>query len=212
VSSAGASPADQVSADVRTAELARLEAVLLIAREPLSTRKLAQLADLADGTAARTLVRRLRKRYEIEGTAFQVEEIAGGYQLLSRPKFGPWLRRLFTHVLEGRLSTPGLETLAVVAYRQPVLRAEIESVRGVGCGEILRQLMDRDLVRIVGRASELGRPILYGTTRRFLQIFGLRSLDDLPRADILRRATAAPSLSDGVDAKSASVAGDVARG
>ena len=198
--------------DARTAELARLEAVLLIAREPLSTRKLAQLADLADGTAARTLIRRLRKLYEIEGTAFQVEEIAGGYQLLSRPKFGPWLRRLFPHVRMADFRRRGWKHWPSSPYRQPVLRAEIESVRGVGCGEILRQLMDRDLVRIVGRASELGRPILYGTTRRFLQIFGLRNLDDLPRADILRRATAAPSLSDGVAAGSASAATDAACG
>jgi segregation and condensation protein B len=175
--------------------LARLEAVLLLAREPVSTRKLAQLADLADGTAARTLVRRLRKLYDLEGTAFQVEELAGGYQLLSRPKFGPWLRRLFPDSQPPRLSTPGLETLAVVAYRQPVLRAEIEAVRGVGCGEILRQLMDRDLVRIMGRADDLGRPILYGTTKRFLRVFGLRNLDALPRADILRRANSPPSLS-----------------
>jgi segregation and condensation protein B len=179
----------------RTPEMARLEAVLLLAREPLSTRKLAQLADLTDGTAARTLIRRLRKLYDDEGTAFQVEELAGGYQLLSRPKFGPWLRRLFPDAQVTRLSTPGLETLAVVAYRQPVLRAEIEAVRGVGCGEILRQLMDRDLVRIVGRADDLGRPILYGTTRRFLRVFGLRNLDALPRADILRRANSPPSLS-----------------
>ena len=193
-------PADPIAArpselDARSPELARLEAVLLVAREPLSTRKVAQLADLADGTAARTLIRRLRKLYDDEGTAFQVEELAGGYQLLSRPKFGPWLRRLFPDAQITRLSTPGLETLAVVAYRQPVLRAEIESVRGVGCGEILRQLMDRDLVRIVGRADDLGRPMLYGTTRRFLRVFGLRNLDALPRADILRRASSPPSLS-----------------
>jgi segregation and condensation protein B len=86
-----------------------------------------------------------------------------------------------------RLSAPALETLSVVAYRQPALRAEIEAIRGVACGEILRQLMDRDLLRIVGRSEELGRPLRYGTTRRFLQLFGLRSLDDLPWAAQLRR-------------------------
>jgi segregation and condensation protein B len=80
-----------------------------------------------------------------------------------------------------------LETLAIVAYRQPVLRADVESIRGVACDEILRQLMDRDLLRIVGRANELGRPILYGTTRRFLEVFGLKSLDDLPRSRQLAR-------------------------
>ncbi|MBN2217144.1 MAG: SMC-Scp complex subunit ScpB [Pirellulales bacterium] len=166
--------------------MARLEAVLFIAREPLSTRKLAQLADLADGTESRTLSRALNRLYDDEGRAFRVAEVAGGMQLLSRPKFAPWLRRLCSAPVEVRLSGPALETLAVVAYRQPVLRVAIESVRGVQCGEILRQLMERDLVRIVGRADELGRPILYGTTKRFLQVFGFRSLEELPRREWLR--------------------------
>lgn len=174
--------------------MARLEAVLLVARQPLSTRRLAQLARLADGTQARTLIRRLQICYDTEGTAFRVEEFAGGFQLLTRPKFSGWLRRLGTVGGEGRLSSPALETLAVVAYRQPVVRGEIEAIRGVGCGEILRQLMDRDLVKIVGRAEELGRPFLYGTTKRFLQAFGLRNLDALPRASELR-LTSRPAAS-----------------
>jgi segregation and condensation protein B len=101
--------------------------------------------------------------------------------------FGSWLRRLFNSPVELRLSATALETLVLVAYQQPVLRSEVEAVRGVQCGDILRQLMERDLVRICGRADELGRPMMYGTTKRFLQVFGLRSLDDLPRADALRR-------------------------
>src|SRR5262249_62030478 len=90
-----------------------------------------------------------------------------------------------------RLSAPAMETLAVVAYRQPILRAEIESIRGVGCEDILRQLLERDLVRIVGRSEDLGRPLLYGTTKRFLEVYGLRSLDDLPRAAELRQQDSA---------------------
>ena len=172
----------------RDAGMARLEAVLLLASEPLSSRKIGQFASLADGTEARTLIRRLNRLYDSQGSAFRVEEVAGGFQLLTRPKFGGWLRRLHPASVETRLSGPALETLAVVAYRQPVVRAEIESIRGVQCGEMLRQLMERDLVRISGRADELGRPFLYGTTKRFLQIFGLRSLDELPRAQALRRA------------------------
>jgi segregation and condensation protein B len=169
---------------------ARLEAVLFLAREPVNSRKLAQLAHLADGTEARTLVRRLNRWYDESGSAFRAEELAGGFQLMSRPKFGAWLRRLYNSPGEVRLSAPALETLAVVAYRQPVLRAEIEAIRGVDCGEILRQLMDRDLVRTAGRAEELGRPYWYATTKRFLQVFGLRHLEDLPRADLLRNARA----------------------
>ncbi len=164
----------------RTPAMARAEAVLFLAQEPLTSRKIAQLAGLADGTQARTLIRLLNRLYEKEGRAFRVEEVAGGFQLLTRAQFAPWLRRWAASAMEVRLSSPALETLAVVAYRQPVLRAEIEAIRGVQCAEILRQLMEQDLVRIVGRAKELGRPFLYGTTKRFLQVFGLRHVQELP--------------------------------
>jgi segregation and condensation protein B len=165
--------------------------VLFLAREPLSLRKLAQLANLADATEARTLLTQLRDRYDKRGCAFQVAQVAGGFQLLSRREFAPWLRPQAAAEADIRLSTPALETLAVVAYRQPVLRAEVEAIRGVACGEILRQLLDRDLVRIVGRSEELGRPLRYGTTKRFLQVFGLSSVDELPWAQQLRRPAAA---------------------
>ncbi|MDP7018411.1 MAG: SMC-Scp complex subunit ScpB [Pirellulaceae bacterium] len=164
----------------------RLEAVLFVSREPLTSRKLSQFANLADGTEARTLVRRLNEEYDETGRAFRIEEIAGGYRLMTRRRFATWLRRLPDTPAEVRLSAPGMETLAVVAYQQPVLRADIEAIRGVNCGEILRQLMERELVRICGRSEELGRPYLYATTRRFLELFGLRNLDMLPRVDMLR--------------------------
>jgi segregation and condensation protein B len=112
--------------------------------------------------------------------------VAGGFQLMTRAKFAPWLRRLHSAAPEVRLSAPALETLAVVAYRQPVLRVDVEAIRGVQSDEVLRQLIERDLVRIVGRSDQLGRPFLYGTTRQFLQVFGLRHLDELPRAEVLR--------------------------
>ncbi len=146
----------------------------------MSSRKLAQLAGLADGTKARTLVRTLNRMYDSCGCAFRIEEVAGGFQLMSRAKFAPWLRRLQAAWVEVRLSGPAMETLAVVAYRQPILRAEIEAIRGVQSGEVLRQLIERDLVRIVGRSDELGRPYLYGTGKRFLQIFGLKHIEELP--------------------------------
>lgn len=173
-------------AERQAADIARLEAILLLAREPLTSRRLSQYANLADGTRARTLVRRLNEHYDRAGRAFRVEEVAGGFQLLSRRKFASWLRRLGHVPPETRLSAPALETLAVIAYRQPVPRADIEAIRGVNCGEIVRQLMERDLVRIGGRSEELGRPFLYATTKRFLQIFGLVSLEDLPRASAMR--------------------------
>jgi segregation and condensation protein B len=187
----------------RDAALARLEAVLVVADGALSARRLAELAGLADGTQARTLVRRLNELYDATGAvgdsggedvldqraAFRVEEVAGGFRLMTRRVFSLWLRRLHSLPADVRLSTSALETLAVIAYRQPVLRAELEAVRGVQCGEMLRQLSERDLVRMVGRSPELGRPFLYGTTKKFLQTFGLRSLDELPRAQSLRRVT-----------------------
>ncbi|MBI1899665.1 MAG: SMC-Scp complex subunit ScpB [Planctomycetia bacterium] len=173
--------------------MARLEALLFIAGAPLSSRKLAELANLADGTQARTLVRRLNELYQTDGSACFVDEVAGGFQLFTRPVFARWLRRLSAPGLL-RLSQPALETLTIIAYRQPVLRAELESVRGVQCGEMLRQLLERDLVRIVGRSRELGRPFLYGTTRKFLQLFGLRSLDDLPKPAILHPPSNAPGV------------------
>ncbi|GIX00428.1 MAG: hypothetical protein KatS3mg111_3760 [Pirellulaceae bacterium] len=177
------SPIDDAAGDDEQAKLRRVEAVLFLAREELNTRKIAKLAALADATEARTLIKRLNAKYDQIGRAFRVEEIAGGYVLLTRPEFAPWLRKLQYVPAEKRLSQSAMETLAIVAYRQPVLRAEIEAIRGVGCSEVLKQLMELDLVRISGRSEELGRPYLYGTTRRFLQMFGLRSTDRLPRKE-----------------------------
>ncbi len=185
-----------------------VEALLFLSREPLTSRRLAQLGQLADGTQARTLVRRLNQHYDGCGRAFRVEEVAGGYQLLTRPHLADWIRRLEHLAAPRRLSAPAMETLAVVAYRQPVMRAEVESIRGVDCGEILRQLLDRDLMRVSGRSDELGRPYLYATTRRFLQWFGLRNLDDLPRAK-LRRCHAATADSGASSGEPIQAAADI---
>lgn len=165
----------------------RVEAVLLIAKEPLPSRRLAQLTGLADATEARTLIRRLNELYDRKGRAMRVEEVAGGFQMMTRPQFAKWLRRLEHIPDEIRLTPPSLETLAIVAYRQPILRVDLEAIRGVGCGEVLRQLMQRDLVRICGRSEELGRPYLYGTTRKFLQLFGLQTIERLPRSEWVRK-------------------------
>jgi segregation and condensation protein B len=129
----------------------------------------------------------LHDYYENDGTAFQIEEIAGGWQLRTRPEFHLWLVRLRRINPDPRLSGAALETLAIIAYRQPIMRAGIEAIRGVQCGELLRHLMERGLVRIAGRDDSLGRPVLYSTTRKFLQIFGLNSLKDLPEIEQLRQ-------------------------
>jgi segregation and condensation protein B len=191
---------------VRSDELARLEAALFLAREPLTIRRLAKLARLSDGTRARTLVRELRRLQEESGSAVRVEPIASGYQLLSRAAFGPWIRRLHDHPGVARLSPAGLETLAIVAYRQPVTRAEIEAIRGVGSEEMLRQLLERDLVALGGRAEDLGRPNVYVTTRRFLAAFGLARIEDLPPIEALSpiSASAAEQPAEGADKASGS--------
>ena len=177
----------------RSDELARLEAALFLAREPLSTRRLAKLARLSDGTRARTLLHELRRLQDAAGMAMRVEQIAGGFQLLSRGVFAPWIRRLQDNPAAARISAAGLETLAIVAYRQPVTRAEIEAIRGVGSEEMLRQLLERDLVAVGGRADDLGRPNVYVTTRRFLAAFGLARLEDLPPIETLAAPAADPS-------------------
>lgn len=181
---AGAETIPVAGPQARSEEVARLEAALFLAREPLSTRRLAKLARLTDGTRARTLVRELAALQDAAGSAFRVEAIAGGYQLLTRAAFGPWVRRILTTPPENRLSGAAMETLAIVAYRQPVTRAEIEAIRGVGSEEMLRQLMDRDFVGIGGRIEELGRPNVYVTTPRFLRAFGLARIEDLPAVSL----------------------------
>ncbi len=167
--------------------LARVEAALFVADEPLSLRKIIQVAGLGDAAEARRLLRRLQELFEAGGSAFGIEEVAGGYQLLTRPEFHPWLSRLRRASNDLRITAPARETLAIVAYRQPITRADVESIRGVQCSEVLRQLMEKGLVRITGRDDSLGRPVLYGTTKKFLQAFGLRSLADLPQAGDLER-------------------------
>lgn len=167
-----------------------VEAILFVTREPISARKLATLAELDDPTEARTIARQLNDLYDAEQFAFRIEEVAGGMQILTRPQFASWLRRLELVPAETVLSASMLETLAIIAYRQPVARSEIEAIRGVGSDEALRQLMQRNLVRIEGRSEDLGRAYLYATTKRFLQLFGLQSLDFLPRAQKIREAEA----------------------
>ena len=173
----------------RDGKLARLEAALMLADEPLTARRLAEVAALADAAEARRLVDQLKALYDADGTAFQVEELAGGYQLLTRPAFHPWLLRLRRTGHDLRLTSAALETLAVVAYKQPITRAEVDAVRGVQCGELIRVLMEKGLVRHAGRHDSLGRPQLYGTTKKFLQAFGLNALKDLPEVESLKKPT-----------------------
>ncbi len=170
----------------RERSLALLEAVLLIADEPLPIRKLVQVTGLPDVGAVRRLMKKLQDLYDRDGSAFDLEELAGGFQLLTRPVYHRWLTSLRRSQQELKLTAASRETLAIVAYRQPIMRADIEAIRGVHCGETLRLLMEKGVVKIVGRHDSLGRPVLYGTTKMFLQVFGLNSLKDLPNTEALR--------------------------
>jgi segregation and condensation protein B len=178
---------------LRTAKMARVEAALLVAEGALTTRKLAALATLADPAEAKSLIEQLNAAYDRGGNAFRIERVASGYQLLTRPQFAFWLGKLHHREAELKLTPPAMETLTIIAYRQPITRADLELIRGVQCAEMLKMLMDRGLVRIGGEDESLGRPYLYETTRKFLETFGLRSLEELPMADELRRK--APPLS-----------------
>ena len=170
----------------RDARLARLEAALVLADEPLTAKRLAEVAALTDAAEAQTLLGRLRTVLDGDGSAFAVEELAGGYQLLTRPAYHVWLLRFRRTGHDYRLTPTALETLAVVAYKQPVTRADVEQIRGTGVGEVVRGLMEKGLVRTAGRDKSLGRPQLYATTKKFLQAFGLNALSDLPIVESLR--------------------------
>jgi segregation and condensation protein B len=173
------------SRDPSVEELATVEAILFSTDSPLNASRIAQAGELAR-SAVRGAIEQLNQRYEQMGCAFRIEQIAGGFQMLTLPQFHDVLARLLRSRSDSRLSQAALEALAIVAYRQPILRADMEAIRGVSCGEVLRGLMEKQLVKIVGRAEVPGRPMLYGTTRRFLEVFGLASLDELPRAQELR--------------------------
>jgi segregation and condensation protein B len=164
--------------------LALLEALLFSTHHPLTAGRLGELMDLDSTKPIRAAIKELNTQYEQSGRSFRVEQVAGGYQLLTLPEFGEALKKLHQKEIDAKLTKAALETLAIIAYKQPILRADVEAIRGVACGETIRSLMEKHLVKIAGRAEEPGRPILYGTTKRFLELFGLNSLKDLPQGEV----------------------------
>ena len=187
----------QDPADADRAELAAsVEAALFSSDKPMPAAKVNEVAQVGGVRAVRKAVDDLNAEYERSGRSFRIVEIAGGYQYQTLPEYGDVLARLRKSRSDTRLSQAALETLAIVAYRQPVVRADIENIRGVACGEVLRGLMEKNLLRIAGRAEELGRPILYGTTRHFLELFGLADIEDLPNAEQLRMPPGAAETID----------------
>jgi len=180
-----------------------VEAILFASQKPISFKELASIfkgaaADAKEnplvtcfGKVKREEIDEAIRQIETElletGRAFEVRESAAGWQLVTRAEFSPWLRQLFPENRSAKLSAPGLETLAIIAYRQPITRADLEAVRGVAVDGVMQTLLDRGLVRIAGRAEVPGRPLLYETTQYFMEHFGLKDLDELPNAAELRR-------------------------
>jgi segregation and condensation protein B len=162
-----------------------IEALLFASDAPLSATDLSRVDERLDEDTIEAIIQELRGEYEQGERSFQIYEVAGGYQLLTRPEFVSVLERYDSVPQPSRLSAPALEVLAIIAYRQPLGRVEIEDIRGVGSSGVLRTLVERNLVEAVARGEGLGRPLLYGTTAKFLEHFGFRSLEDLPRPDEL---------------------------
>lgn len=181
-----ADPTD-TAPDRTSALISAVEAVLLTSSRPLAPAAIA--AAVSTGGApvpadqVDELVQALNASLDATGRAARVERVAGGYRLMTRTEHAPVLASIKQQHLHAKLSRAAVETLAIIAYKQPITRADLESIRGVACGEVLRSLMERRLVTIDGRAEEPGRPMLYGTTREFLDQFGLATIKDLPPAD-----------------------------
>ncbi|MCM8798246.1 MAG: SMC-Scp complex subunit ScpB [Candidatus Omnitrophica bacterium] len=160
-----------------------LEAILFVHHEPLLIERLKEVLGNVDSQLIRELLGELKSEYEQEERGFIIREVAGGFQMVSHPQYAPWIKKIYKTSQTERLTLPTLETLAIIAYKQPITRPEIEEIRGVNVENILKNLLEAKLIRIVGRKEGLGRPILYGTTRKFLEYFGLNSLEELPKLE-----------------------------
>lgn len=162
-----------------------LEAALFATNRPIAVDELAALEPDASRAEVLAALGEIRDAYNVNGHGVELVELGDGWQILTRPEFTDTIERAQLAVRPHRLSGAALETLAIIAYRQPLGRAEIEDIRGVNCGAILKSLHERGLIDVVGRGEGLGRPLLYGTTALFLEQFALRHLEELPRADEL---------------------------
>ena len=179
----------QEDQNIETTAESVAEAVLFASDEPLRAERLADIV----GTGVRQIrqyIENLNDKYKEHNNAFRIEQIAGGYQMLTLNCYNHWLKKLLRARGDSKLSPAAVETLAIIAYKQPVIRADIEAIRGVAAGEMIRSLMYKGMVKITGRAEVLGRPMLYGTTKKFLEIFGLNSLKDLPKVEELKKPPA----------------------
>jgi len=175
----------QPDQEITTTVESVVEAVLFASDESLTDARLASIVETST-KQIRQHIKNLNDKYQANNNAFRIEQIAGGYQMLTLSPYNHWLKKLLRARSDNKLSPAAMETLAIIAYKQPVMRADIEAIRGVAVGEVIRSLSYKGLVKIVGRAEVLGRPMLYGTTKKFLEVFGLNTLKDLPKAQELK--------------------------
>jgi len=164
----------------RTEQKQIVEALLFAADFPAATSRIKALVEGVEREDLKTMVEELNREYEAQGRSFWIQEVAGGYQMATRPHFARWVKELYKGRRLARLTQPALETLAIIAYRQPVGRPDIETIRGVNSDSVIATLLERNLITVVGKDTSVGRPILYGTTPEFLRYFGLKDLSGLP--------------------------------
>lgn len=158
-----------------------IEVLLFVSEKPLPLEKIAEVLEVFDRNTLRSMIDELNRDYDSAGRSFSIVEVGGGFQLLTDNIYAPWVRKLLVRERRHRLTTPSLETLSIIAYKQPITRPDIEAIRGVNIEGVLETLLERDFIKVVGRKDVVGRPFLYGTTRNFLTHFGLNSLGDLPK-------------------------------
>ncbi|MDZ7372531.1 MAG: SMC-Scp complex subunit ScpB [candidate division KSB1 bacterium] len=158
-----------------------VEAIIFASDEPVSVQRIVQLIEGSTAKRVQEAIDSLNREYAVTGRSFFLAKLAGGYQMVTRPEYGPWVRRVLKASSRPRLSRAALETLAIIAFKQPVSRVEIDFIRGVNSDGVLKSLLERNLITVAGRADTVGRPLLYKTTQEFLRYFGLNSLDELPR-------------------------------
>jgi len=160
-----------------------IEALLFVSSEPIALRQITQVLENINSATARRLIYELRDEYNHSNRSFQIIEIANGFQMCTRPEYSDWIKKFYTRQIATKLSQAALETLAIVAYKQPITRAEVEEVRGVNSDGVLNGLMKKGLIKISGRKPSPGRPLLFVTTDEFLKQFGLKNLSELPIED-----------------------------
>ncbi|MFA5388624.1 MAG: SMC-Scp complex subunit ScpB [Candidatus Omnitrophota bacterium] len=160
-----------------------IEAMLFVSDKPLFLSEIKSVLEGPDADEIKDVIAELALEYEKQTSALRIKEIAGGYQIVTDPVLAPWLKKLYKTAGSDRLSGPSLETLAIIAYKQPATKPEIEAIRGVNVDGVLKTLIEKNLVKIMGRRETVGRPIIYGTTQEFLQYFGLNSLEELPKLE-----------------------------